>query len=641
MDAKKYYSLESKNDVADLYIFGDITSWPWLESDVSASGIVNELQSLDAKEINVHINSYGGEVAEGLAIYNTLKNSDMKVTTICDGFACSAASVIFMAGDERIINEASLLMIHNAWTYANGNATELRKAAEDLDKITQASVNAYVSRATISEDEIKNLMDNETWITAQEAVEYGFATKTEKSDDGGIKQSAFANIRSAILEKTANVKPVEIAMQLDDEAIAEVIAERVVNLIQKKEVPAEPKEPANSTGWSAFFEYKGKDKMKIENLSQELKEKVKQLLESAPADQKADAIMQSIEMIEEAAHADLINQVVAEAERASHDAEFKKQLGLRNLSQEEKKFYEGFKDIKQSVTANQIDIIPTEIIDRTLDNVRKASPILKLVNMAPANVKKWIVASHSGAAVWGDLTDEIKGELSGTISALNIELHMLSAYLVIPKAIRELSMEFVDRYFMAILSEAMQDGLVKGYLDGDGKTGPIGIFRQIGTTNDDGTNKAKTVLNNITKFSPKGLASARKTLTNDGLRAVDKIYLICNPSDEAEYVDPCMYGEAMTGGYVNKSFVDIEKIVDANCPKGKAAFTISGYYTMGTTGVRVTEYDQTKAMENADLIIANCYANGRAVDDNVAVIFDVTKLEEYVINVHQTSTASV
>ena len=68
--------------------------------------------------------------------------------------------------------------------------------------------------------------------------------------------------------------------------------------------------------------------MKIENLSQELKEKVKQLLESAPADQKADAIMQSIEMIEEAAHADLINQVVAEAERASHDAEFKKQLGL-------------------------------------------------------------------------------------------------------------------------------------------------------------------------------------------------------------------------------------------------------------------------------------------------------------------------
>ena len=376
--------------------------------------------------------------------------------------------------------------------------------------------------------------------------------------------------------------------------------------------------------------------MKIETVNKEVQDKVRQLLNDAPADKKADAIMQSIEMIQEATHEELIKQVVSEAERAGRDADFKKQLGLRNLSQEEKKFYEGFKDIKQSITAKQVDIIPTEIIDRTLDDVKKASPILKLVNMAPANVKKWIVASHSGAAVWGALTDEIKGELSGEISALNIELNMLSAYLVIPKAIRELSVEFVDRYFMAILSEAMQDGLVKGYLNGDGKKGPIGIFRQIGTTNTDGTNKEKTVVTNITKFSPKGLAGVRKTLTNEGKRAVSKLYLICNPADEAEYVDPCMYGEAMTGGYVNKSFIEIEKIVDANCPKGKAAFTIEGYYTMGATGVRVNEYDQTKAMENADLIIATCYANGRAVDDNVAVIFDVTKLEEYVLPVTQT-----
>lgn len=375
--------------------------------------------------------------------------------------------------------------------------------------------------------------------------------------------------------------------------------------------------------------------MRIEDLSQEVKDKVRQLLNDAPADQKAEAIMQSIEMIQEATHAHLINQVVAEAERASHDAEFKKQLGLRTLSQEEKKFYEGFKDIKQSLTANQIDIIPTEIIDRTLDDAKTASPILKLVNMAPANVKKWIVASHSGVAVWGALTDDIKGELSAEISALNIELHMLSAYLVIPKAIRELSLEFVDRYFTVILSEAMQDGLVKGYLDGDGKTGPIGIFRQIGATNSDGTQKAKTVATNITKFSPKGLAPVRKTLTNNGKRVVPKLYLICNPADEAEYVDPCMYGEALTGGYVNKSFIEIEKIVDANCPQGKAAFTIEGHYTMGATGVRVNEYDQTKAMENADLIIATCYANGRAVDDNVAVVFDVTKLEEYVLPVTQ------
>lgn len=175
----------------------------------------------------------------------------------------------------------------------------------------------------------------------------------------------------------------------------------------------------------------------------------------------------------------------------------------------------------------------------------------------------------------------------------------------------------------------------KGYIDGDGKNAPIGIFRKLEESEVDGTKKAKEVKKNITKFSPKGLAEVRKILTNDGKRVVDKLYLVCNPSDEAEYVDPCMFGEALTGGYINKSFIDIEKIVDANVPKGKAAFTIAGYYTMGTTGVRVKEYDQTKAMDDADLIIAVCNANGRAVDDNVAVVFDVTKLEEYVLPVTQ------
>lgn len=125
----KYYALESSGNEADLYIFGDITTWPWDEKDRDAYGIVKELQSLEADKLNVHINSYGGDVSEGLAIYNVLKNSQIKITTYCDGFACSAASVIFMAGDERIMNSASLLMIHNAWSRASGNANEFRKKA--------------------------------------------------------------------------------------------------------------------------------------------------------------------------------------------------------------------------------------------------------------------------------------------------------------------------------------------------------------------------------------------------------------------------------------------------------------------------------------------------------------------------------
>ena len=100
----KYYSLATNGKEADVYIFGDITSWEWFDNDVSSYTLSKELQELDKdiETINVHINSYGGEVAEGLAIHNLLKNHKAKVRTYCDGFACSIASVIFMAGDISI-----------------------------------------------------------------------------------------------------------------------------------------------------------------------------------------------------------------------------------------------------------------------------------------------------------------------------------------------------------------------------------------------------------------------------------------------------------------------------------------------------------------------------------------------------------
>lgn len=184
----KYYQLvvNQDNKSADLYIYGDIKSWEWKQSDVSSYTLAKALTELEPgiEEIKVYINSYGGEVAEGLAIYNALKRHKAKITTYVDGFAASIASVIFMAGDERIMSNASMLFVHNAWTYASGNANQLRKQADDLEQITQASINAYMERITISEDELKQLLDNEKWISANDCVELGFATSmvTEKTN---------------------------------------------------------------------------------------------------------------------------------------------------------------------------------------------------------------------------------------------------------------------------------------------------------------------------------------------------------------------------------------------------------------------------------------------------------------------------
>lgn len=193
---RNYFSLEKANQTATINIYGDITSWAWEElGEVSAVNLSKQLEALgDVDKIDVYINSYGGEVAEGLAIYNALKRHKAKVTTYCDGFACSIASVIFMAGDERVMNESSLLMIHNAWTYAMGNSEELRKQADDLEKITQASVEAYKSHSSLTEKEIKKLMDAETWILPTEALEYGFATIIDKPENKNASQNAFLQL---------------------------------------------------------------------------------------------------------------------------------------------------------------------------------------------------------------------------------------------------------------------------------------------------------------------------------------------------------------------------------------------------------------------------------------------------------------
>lgn len=252
---KRYFQLvQDTEDTADLYIFGDICKWAW-EEDGDANGmtIVKKLRALNVKNINVHINSYGGDVSEGLAIYNVLRENSAQINTICDGFACSAASVVFMAGDKRTMAHASLLMIHNAWTYAMGNAAELRKSADDLDTITQASVNAYKQVATISEEEIKALMDAETWILPADAVAYGFATDIDDDDeeDDEPKQSAFGLISHRLRMSVQAEGVLEEISGIDQEALADAIAERVSAKLAAREETKTPAQPADP--WAEFF----------------------------------------------------------------------------------------------------------------------------------------------------------------------------------------------------------------------------------------------------------------------------------------------------------------------------------------------------------------------------------------------------
>ncbi|MCD8354163.1 MAG: Clp protease ClpP, partial [Clostridiales bacterium] len=176
---KTYYSMATEGRTAQINIFGNITSWPWLESDVSSYTLQRQIQDLDVDTIEVHINSYGGEVGEALAITNALMRHPAEVNTYVDGFACSAATIVFMAGKRRVMSSLSNFMVHPAWSTVSGNADELRKQANDLDRVTENSIKAYMACINRSREELVALMREERFLTPAEAVAWGFATEID------------------------------------------------------------------------------------------------------------------------------------------------------------------------------------------------------------------------------------------------------------------------------------------------------------------------------------------------------------------------------------------------------------------------------------------------------------------------------
>ena len=162
------------------------------ESETSANYVKQVLESNQkASEINVYINSYGGEVKEGLGIYNQLKRHPASVNVYIDGFACSIASVIAMAGDKVIMGTNALMMIHHASISTYGNAEELRKAANDVEVIDKASCSSYLTKAgdKLTEETLNQLLDNQTWLNASQCLEYGLIDEIAGQEDKTIQKA--------------------------------------------------------------------------------------------------------------------------------------------------------------------------------------------------------------------------------------------------------------------------------------------------------------------------------------------------------------------------------------------------------------------------------------------------------------------
>lgn len=172
-EGSKWFEIKNESsESVDVYLY-DFIGDPWIGTD--ASSIVKQLQGLKSKKINLRINSPGGVIADGLAIYNSLLAHPAEVTTYIDGYAASIASVIALAGKRVVIAENALFMIHNPWVMVAGDAKMLRTEADALDQHKEAIITTYARRTGASRKDLADQMDAETWFTAEEAVKAKFA----------------------------------------------------------------------------------------------------------------------------------------------------------------------------------------------------------------------------------------------------------------------------------------------------------------------------------------------------------------------------------------------------------------------------------------------------------------------------------
>ena len=183
MPKSKFWQFKAavEDKPAELLLYGDISSYSWWDDDVTPKQFKKDLDDLgDVDKLNVFINSDGGDVFAGQAIYSMLKRHKANITVYIDGLAASIASVIAMAGDTVIMPKNTMMMVHNPWTLAVGNAEDFRKLADDMDKIRESIIVTYKDKTDMENDKIIALMDAETWLTAEECVEKGFADEIEQ-----------------------------------------------------------------------------------------------------------------------------------------------------------------------------------------------------------------------------------------------------------------------------------------------------------------------------------------------------------------------------------------------------------------------------------------------------------------------------
>ena len=225
---------KAEGNAGEVKIYGEIGDNYWKEEEDKSVTTLADLEAFlnenkNLATIDIYINSNGGSVFDGIAMYNVLKRHKAYKRVYIDGFACSIASVIAMVGNKIVMPKTSMMMIHNPWTVAVGNSEELRKIADDLDLMSEVIKNAYLSKTNLTEERLSELMDAESFLTAEQCFEYGFCTQLGDETEQSVEavETALNDYQSLYANKLANLESIKNAIKTiglaeDDLTVEEV-----------------------------------------------------------------------------------------------------------------------------------------------------------------------------------------------------------------------------------------------------------------------------------------------------------------------------------------------------------------------------------------------------------------------------------
>jgi len=231
LDKPDWYSISAQaEDETEIFVY-DVIGWPF----IGAEAFVRDLAGIKTGKITVRINSPGGDVFDGLAIFNALSAHKAKVTTRIEGLASSIASVIAQAGDEVQAYKSAMYMIHDPWVLAIGNQYDLRETADILEKIGKNLIDIYADNSNVGKRDLKQMMQDETWFTAKEAQEQGFIdTVLENGEavkaefDLSMFAKAPASLQSGEVRDNNKIDKRTLEHALRDAGLSQVNAKAVI-----------------------------------------------------------------------------------------------------------------------------------------------------------------------------------------------------------------------------------------------------------------------------------------------------------------------------------------------------------------------------------------------------------------------------